>query len=135
MIRIPGRPYDQQRLVALRGYLNRQSVDLVENAAETRFVANAIGRHRLCLRPKPTFYEVYHELQHFRHLRGVGYAVFSRTSEPVREQYVYDQLRLSTLWYGVFNQQERDSAFLYILFKNGNPMSTPVAGFPPPDLP
>jgi len=41
-------------------------------------------------------------------------------SEAMREQYVYDQLRLSTnLWQNVLNQAERDNAFLNILLKNG----------------
>ena len=131
MNRTAGRLYDQNRIDALRRYLDRNNVDLILNSTENKFVANSVGRHQLHLRPDPTFYEVYHELQHYRHLRGVGYARFSRTSEALREQYVYDQLRLSTnLWQNVLNQAERDNAFLYILLKNGNPMSTPVRGFP-----
>jgi len=131
MTRVAGRLYDQNRLDALRRYLDRNNVDLILNSAENKFVANSIGRHQLHLRPAPTFYEVYHELHHFRHLRGVGYARFSQTSEALREQYVYDQLRLSTnLWQSVLNQTERNNAFLYILLKNGNPMSIPMRGFP-----
>jgi hypothetical protein len=98
--------------------LDRNNVDLILDSTENKFVAHSVGRHELHLRPKPTFYEVYHELQHYRHLRGVGYTSFSQTSEALREQYVYDQLRLSThLWHNVLNQAERDNAFLYILLK------------------
>src|ERR1700730_11039378 len=136
MTRVSGRLYDQNRLDALRRYLDRNNVDLILNSTENKFVAHSIGRHQLHLRPDPTFYEVYHELQHYRHLSGVGFANFSRTSEMPREQYVYDQLRRSTnLWQNVLGQAERDHAFLYILFKKGNPMSMPLPGFPLPDLP
>jgi hypothetical protein len=131
MPRVPGRPYDQIRLDALQRYLDRNNVDLIRNSADRKFVAHAVGRHQLHLCPDPTFYEVYHELQHYRHVAGVGFARFSRTSETLREQYVYDQLRLNTiLWQNVLNQAERDDAFLYILLKNGNPMSTPMRRFP-----
>ena len=55
----------------------------------------------------------------------------NQTSETVREQYVYDQLRLSTnLWRKVLSQAERDHAFLYLLLKNGNPMAAPRRGIP-----
>lgn len=106
-------------------------MDLILNSKENKFIAHSVSRHQMYLAPDPTYYEVYHELQHYRHLRGVGYARFSRTSEALREQYVYDQLRLSTnLWRNVFNDAERNNAFLYILLKGGNPMSTPMRGFP-----
>jgi hypothetical protein len=131
MSRVAGRLFGLNRLDALRRYLDRNNVDLILNSAENKFVACAVGRHQLHLRPDPTFYEVYHELQHYRHLSGVGYARFSRTGEALREQYVYDQLRLSSnLWQNVLNQAERDNAFLYILLKGGNPVSTPTRGFP-----
>jgi hypothetical protein len=101
------------------------------DSTESKFVANAVGRHQLHLCPNPTYYEVYHELQHYRHLRGVGYARYSKTSAAQREQYVYDQLRLSTnLWQNVLTQEERDNAFLYLLGKGGNPVSTPARAFP-----
>jgi hypothetical protein len=135
LTRVPGRLYDQRHLAALQRYLGSQNVHLILNCNEAKFVAYAIGTHELYLRPYPTYYEVYHELQHLRHLRGVGYAVFSRTSEALREQYVYDQLRRSNLWHKVLNQAERDNAFQYILHKGGNPMSAPQVGFPKPDLP
>ena len=128
LTRVPGRLYDHRHLAALQWYLGSQNVHLILNCNEAKFVAYAIGTHELYLRPNPTYYEVYHELQHLRHLRGVGYADFSRTSEALREQYVYDQLRRS-------NQAERDNAFQYILHKGGNPMSAPQVGFPKPDLP
>jgi hypothetical protein len=135
MTRVPGKLYDKNRLDALKIYLDKNHVDLLVNRVETKFVASSIGRHQMHLRIDPTFYEVYHELQHFRHLRGVGYSAFSKTGETFREQYVYDQLRRSNLWKRVFNQAERDNAFLYILHKGGNPLSTPIAGFPAPNLP
>jgi hypothetical protein len=131
MNRIPGKPYGANRLVALRKYLDRNNVDLIANSTENKFVAQALGRHQLYLCPDPTFYEVYHELQHYRHLKGVGYARFAQTSETSREQFVYDQLRLSkNLWQHVFNQAERNHAFLYVLLRGGNPMSIPARGFP-----
>jgi hypothetical protein len=112
------------------------NVDLILDSTETKFTAKAFGRHELHLRSNPTFYEVYHELQHYRHLKGVGYRAFEKTSETLREQFVYDQLRRSkNLWNNIFNQAERDSAFIYILHKRGNPFSTPMSGFPTPDLP
>jgi hypothetical protein len=136
MNRVPGTLYDQNRLDALRRYLDRNSVDLLLNSLENKFVANVVGRHQLYLCPNPTYYEVYHELQHYRHLKGVEFANFSRTSVMLREQYVYDQLRRSAnLWQNVFGQAERHAAFMYLLSKNGNPMSTPMPGFPLPDLP
>lgn len=131
MSRVAGRLYGQNRLDALRKFLDHNNVDLILNSTENKFIAQSIGRHQMHLPPDPTYYEVYHELQHYRHLRGVGYARFSRTSEALREQYVYDQLRLSTnLWRKVFNDAERNKAFLYILLKGGNPMSSPMRGFP-----
>lgn len=131
MNRVAGKLYDPNRLDALRRHLDRNHVDLIRNSTEKKFIAQAVGRHRMLLPPDPTYYEVYHELQHYRHLRGVGYARFSRTSEALREQFVYDQLRLSiNLWRNVFNDAERNNAFLYILLKGGNPMSTPMRGFP-----
>jgi zincin-like metallopeptidase toxin 4 of polymorphic toxin system len=131
MNRVAGRLYGQDRLDALRKYLDRNNVDVFLNSTENKFIAHSVGRHQMYLPPNPTYYEVYHELQHYRHLRGVGYARFSRTSEALREQYVYDQLRLNTnLWRNVFNDAERNNAFLYILLKGGNPMSTPMRGFP-----
>jgi hypothetical protein len=131
MNRVAGRLYDPIRLDALRRYLDQNGVDLIVDSTENKFVARSVGRHQLHLRPDPTLYEVYHELQHYRHLGGVGYSRFSRTSEALREQYVYDQLRLSTnLWQNVMNQAERDNAFIYILLKGGNPVSTPRRGFP-----
>jgi hypothetical protein len=109
---------------------------LIEDAAETSFSAKAFGRHELRIRSDATYYEVYHELQHYRHLKGVGYRKFEKTSEALREQYVYDQLRRSdNLWNRVMRQGERDSAFEYILDKGGNPFSTPSSGVPFPDLP
>jgi hypothetical protein len=131
MNRVAGKLFGQNRLDALRSYLDRNHVDLILNSTENKFVAHAVGRHQLHLCPDPTFYEVYHELQHFRHLKGAGYARFAQTSETVREQYVYDQLRLSTnLWRKVLSQAERDHAFLYLLLKNGNPMAAPRRGIP-----
>jgi hypothetical protein len=88
MNRVAGRLYDQNRLDALRRHLDRNCVDLIGNSTENKFVANAVGRHQSYLCPSPTFYKVYHELQHDRHLRGVGYTRFSQTSELLREQYV-----------------------------------------------
>ena len=134
--RLSGRLYGPQRIAALRRYLDRNNVDLILDSKESTFVAKAFGRHELHLRSDPTFYEVYHELQHYRHLKGVGFRAFAKTSEPLREQYVYDQLRRSRhFWNSILNQKERDDAFLYILTKGGNPISTPLPGFPTPDLP
>ena len=134
--RVPGRLYDAPQRAALKKYLDRNNVDLIEDAAETSFSAKAFGRHELRIRSDATYYEVYHELQHYRHLKGVGYRKFEKTSEALREQYVYDQLRRSdNLWNRVMRQGERDSAFEYILDKGGNPFSTPSSGVPFPDLP
>jgi hypothetical protein len=131
MNRVAGRLYGPNRLDALRKYLDRNNVDFILNSTENKFIAQAIGRHQMYLPPDPTYYEVYHELLHYRHLRGVGYARFSRTTEMLREQYVYDQLRLSTnLWRNVFNDAERNNAFLYVLLKGGSPVSVPMRGFP-----
>lgn len=131
MIRVAGRLYGPNRLGALRRYLDRNNVDLILNSNQMMFGAKAIGRHELHLCPNPTFYEVYHELQHYRHPKGVGYARYSRTTEPLREQFVYDQLRLSkNLWNNIFNRSERDQAFYYLLRKGGNPIALPAAGFP-----
>ncbi len=132
--RVPGRPLTPAELNDIRNMLDGMNVDLVENSKSIKFTAQSMGRHKFHLAPNPTEYEYWHERFHLEHLKGVGYADFSRTSEKLREQYVYDQLRLSPIW-NKMRQDERDSAFNYILNVGGNPMSTPNPNFPAPDLP
>jgi len=61
MNRVAGRLYDQQRLDALRKYLDRNNVDLVLNSTESKFIAHSMGGHPMYLPPDPTYYEIYHE--------------------------------------------------------------------------
>jgi len=123
-------------LDAIKIDLDAMNVDLIENSSTIKFTAQSIGRHQLHLTLDPTWYEYMHEFYHLQHLKGVGYLQFSKTSEGLREQYVYDQLRLDPAWTTKMSQQERDSAFNYInSFPNGNCLSTPSTSFPAPDLP
>jgi hypothetical protein len=134
--RVLGTLLTRAELDVIKADLATMNVDLIENGAANKFTARAIGRHQLHLAPSPTWYEYMHEYYHLQHLNGVGYSDFLRTSETLREQYVYDQLRLDAVWMTKMSQLERDSAFTYInSFPNGNPLSVPSWSFPAPDLP
>ena len=134
--RVPGTVLTRAELDVIKADLAAINVDLIENSTSIKFTAQATGNHQIHLAPNPTWYEYLHEYYHLQHLKGVNYSAFVRTSKTLKEQYVYDQLRLDLAWKTKMSQIERDHAFNYInRCPNGNPLSTPSRSFPAPDIP
>jgi hypothetical protein len=128
--RLGGRIYGEAQLAKLQKLLSKYDVTLVRNAdaeldamgktVNGAFRARANGTGEFLLRSNPTRYEVAHEFRHFRDFQRLEFQGYRNLGTVGREQSVYDALRRSRDW-NLLNQAERDSAFMYILRKGGNP--------------